>query len=220
MSANVAPNIVRNGLVFDLDAANPKSYVSGSSNWNDLTLNQRSTTLSGSISYSGGGLFFTGSSNAAVSGSTILNNNFSFSVWFKPLGVTNWSPAWSLGSGWGDFTMHSTMTGAIYCGTDIATRFTPSNTGCGDNTIIVNNIYNLTFTYGSTIGSIYKNGVFLTSQTMTAPLNQSNNSLFSTYNVYGVLANVIQYKVQIYNRALAASEVLQNYNALKTRFGL
>lgn len=220
MSAGKGPGIVRNGLVLHLDAANPKSYLSGSTTWYDLTSNTKSTSVSGSIVYSNNSLIFTGSSYAGVSGSVVFNNTFTFSTWFKPLGTTNWSPAWSLGVGWGDFTLHTTIEGAIYCGTDIATRFTPSSTGCGTGAIVANNTYNIVFTYDGTIGAIYKNGIFLTSQTMTPPLNPSNNSLLQFINLYGSLSNAVHYNIQMYNRALSATEILQNYNALKGRFGL
>jgi hypothetical protein len=54
-------NITTNGLVLFLDAANPKSYVSGSTIWNDLTLNQNTTTLVNGPTYSSafaGGVVF------------------------------------------------------------------------------------------------------------------------------------------------------------------
>lgn len=54
-------NITRNGLVLLLDAANPKSYVSGSTSWNDLSLNQNITTLVNGPTYSSsfvGGVVF------------------------------------------------------------------------------------------------------------------------------------------------------------------
>jgi len=36
MAGTVAPDIVTNGLVLYLDAANTKSYVSGSTSWTDI----------------------------------------------------------------------------------------------------------------------------------------------------------------------------------------
>jgi len=44
------PNIVTNGLVLALDAANPKSYVSGSTTWNDLSGNNNHATLTAATS--------------------------------------------------------------------------------------------------------------------------------------------------------------------------
>ena len=45
MAFNYSPKIVTNGLVLCLDAANPKSYVSGSTKWNDLSKNYLNGTL-------------------------------------------------------------------------------------------------------------------------------------------------------------------------------
>jgi hypothetical protein len=44
-------------------------------------------------------------------------------------------------------------------------------------------------------------------------LNGGGTALSSPFNGYIALA-------QIYNRALSQAEILQNYNALKARFGL
>jgi hypothetical protein len=54
-------NITTNGLVLFLDAANPKSYISGSTTWNDLTINQNTTTLVNGPTFSSsfaGGIVF------------------------------------------------------------------------------------------------------------------------------------------------------------------
>jgi hypothetical protein len=37
MAFNYSPKIVTDGLVLYLDAANSKSYVSGSTTWNDIS---------------------------------------------------------------------------------------------------------------------------------------------------------------------------------------
>ena len=57
------PNVVYNGLVLYLDAANNKSYVSGSTSWNDLTSNQNVGTLTNGPTFntgSGGSIVFDG----------------------------------------------------------------------------------------------------------------------------------------------------------------
>jgi hypothetical protein len=43
MAFNYSPKIVTDGLVLYLDAANPKSYVSGSTTWVDMSLGQQFT---------------------------------------------------------------------------------------------------------------------------------------------------------------------------------
>jgi len=45
MSFNFSPKIVTDGLVLYLDAANTKSFISGSTTWNDISKNKNDGTL-------------------------------------------------------------------------------------------------------------------------------------------------------------------------------
>ena len=71
------PNVVYNGLVLYLDAANNKSYVSGSTSWNDLTGNKNVGTLTNGPTFntgSGGSIVFDGVDDYVNLGTSI---NFS-----------------------------------------------------------------------------------------------------------------------------------------------
>jgi hypothetical protein len=99
---------------------------------------------------------------------------------------------------------------------------------------IINTIYNFTATYStSTSVAMYLNGQiqsFSGPNTATNPLitNQvvdldpasicSIGSGAPAENVF--YSNARIYNAQIYNRVLSATEIAQNYNALKSRFGL
>jgi hypothetical protein len=94
---------------------------------------------------------------------------------------------------------------------------TPRSTGIN---IADNNWKNVVLTYQSGVSNgtfIYLNGVSVLTTTITV-LNQINN-LFG-----GAEANASQFAAcqissfNMYNRALSAQEVLQNYNATKGRF--
>ena len=86
-------SIITNGLVLYLDAANTKSYVSGSTTWNDLSRNNNTGTLiNGSTfnSLNGGSIVFDGIDDR-VSGTTInTGQNFTVNCWIFPtlLGAT------------------------------------------------------------------------------------------------------------------------------------
>jgi hypothetical protein len=79
---------------------------------------------------------------------------------------------------------------------------------------------------GATIGSsvktyVYKNGSLLTVGTGTLTWNLLSST---SYFIGKLLTGPHQFigdiaVVQIYNRVLSASEISQNYNNLKTRFG-
>jgi hypothetical protein len=81
------PKIVTNGLVLALDAANTKSYVSGSTTWRDLSGNNNSGSLVNGPTFNnanGGSIVFDGTNDYVdVSNSTSLNpTTISIGAWF------------------------------------------------------------------------------------------------------------------------------------------
>jgi hypothetical protein len=95
------------------------------------------------------------------------------------------------------------------------------------NTMNQTNVwYNVTSVFDDTNNNVKlyvnSNQIYSASET-TSMLVHSNsnllvgwrNSLLASQSFSGNIASV-----QLYNRALSASEVLQNYNAIKSRFGL
>jgi len=63
MAFQYSPKIVTNGLSFYVDASNTKSFVSGSTVWNDLTINSNNGTLTNGPTFSrnnGGSIVFDG----------------------------------------------------------------------------------------------------------------------------------------------------------------
>ena len=55
MATNGGPDIIQDGLVFAVDAANKKSYTSGSSTWVDLAGSNNGTLTNGPTFDSGNG---------------------------------------------------------------------------------------------------------------------------------------------------------------------
>jgi hypothetical protein len=84
------PNVVTDGLVLSLDAANIKSYVSGSTTWYDKSGNGNNGTLTNGPTFdsnNGGNLVFNGTNQYIDCGSSSLLNfgtgNYTIGVWFK-----------------------------------------------------------------------------------------------------------------------------------------
>jgi hypothetical protein len=223
------PNVVTNGLVLALDAANPKSYVSGSTTWNDLSGNGSSGSFYGSPSYdnsNGGGFNF----NNAVSNSGVLcgnpssisfpQNSFSLETWFKLSASTflfnKDAP------NYGGFNLWHTGTAfrfQIYSG---STAPAPINL-LVTYTLNINSYYHLCSTYDGTVANTYVNGTLLGTQTNSSTIPNTTGSLTLGYRDNGVNQNFGSgsiYVAKIYNKALSSQEVLQNYNALKSRFNL
>lgn len=241
MSFNYSPKIVTNGLVLCLDAANNKSYVSGSTSWIDLSPSQNIGTLTNGPTFSstnGGAIVFDGTNDYILGPSaTSLNfgtGNYTLNAWFK----TNTSIRRTILSRF-DYDNTGTIERGYYVDVlstgKIRTSFESNGANyriADSNTSVNTNVYfyvSVTRTNATTI-NVYLNGVFETSNTITlgtpsnidtvtAPFsiarpNDYQTPVFSNY----FIGNIPQ--ILIYNRALSASEILQNYNATKTRFGL
>ena len=85
--------------------------------------------------------------------------------------------------------------------------------------VVANVWYNGAVTFGGSILTVYINGIQVNASTPT--VNTGLGSLilgrFVT-NVFPLAGNIAQYS--LYDRALSAQEILRNYEATKTRFGL
>jgi hypothetical protein len=234
MSFNFSPKIVTDGLVLHLDATNSRSYVSGSTMWNDLSRSGNNGTLTNGPTFNsgnGGSIVFDGTNDYVESGK-INPTYFTISCWFKANGVPSnnddfggvlvisspqlfgglvqYSVAYSWSSQKLNFVVQNNVT----------TTSTPNNSVSG------NTIYYVTAVYTGLRNQIYVNGNFI-----TETVNTTNPTYPTTGNVnvqigrwgyssFGRHFNGNIYQTSIYNRALSASEVLQNYNTTKSRFGL
>ena len=227
MSYNNGPKIVTNGLVLCLDAGNNKSYPSSGTNWNDLSGNNNNGTLTNGPTFTGsfgGSIVFDGTNDYVSSFPTQISGvgSKTVSAWIKinktsRVGLAGIRDGTSQ-TGW-VFTVNRTTYGNL---TYFHTGGSTLEVAAG---IITNTWYNVCVTYNltSTTAILYLNGVQIgsssTSFTAITPSSfkgviGDEDSAFST--PFG--GNIAQ--VSIYNRALSASEILQNFNATKARFSL
>ena len=231
-AATPTSGIVTSGLILNLDAGNASSYPGTGTTWTDLSGQNNNGTLVNGVGYSssnGGALIFDGVNDYVNMESNSAFNlvNISISVWVKldtTSGINIITARYdnlSRNNGWLMFYNPTTQkirfdgreSISAYLGTESI------------NTYSVNTWYNITCTKSSNIWSIYVNGTLDKSQTIglgniTFGTNNmqigshipvDSPSSFGKNSIGGTLA---------YNRALSASEVLQNFNATKTRFGL
>ncbi len=74
---------------------------------------------------------------------------------------------------------------------------------------------------GSGTPSIYVNGTLIGSYPGSMANTPTSGTGFAIGSQWGIrYANTKSGNVTFYNRALSTNEILQNYQALKTRFGL
>lgn len=218
MSTLGGPNSVRGGLVLHLDAANSKSYPGTGVVWNDLSRNGNSGTLINGPSFdsgNGGSIVFDGTDDY-VSLPNDLNYTSEFSAfsWFKSLG----SPLGGYHIIFGGLQLELSVPeyGQIRTGVVTNTRFV-SNHGGG---LTDGNWHNIGFTFNGSVKESYIDGVSVGTQSVTGVLintfpNRTIGRYGSNYFLNGQLNDL-----KIYNRALSGTEILQNYNATKSRFGL
>jgi len=226
MSFHHSPKIVTDGLVMCLDAANRKSYSGNGSIWRDLSGNSNNGSLLNSATFSnenGGTIVLTNAnSNVNCNGFIFNQPNLTFSCWFK----TN-----SIGDGYKHFiskelsckfrtSVNSGQIELLMSTNGIS--WTDSIT-TSSSLISANIWYNVVVTVqsnGSTF--IYLNGISKASSSLSGTLITNSNEInIGSYNQFG--PDTFNGRIaiaKIYNRALSASEILQNYNALRGRFKL
>lgn len=241
-TTNVNVGIVGNGLVMNLDAGNTASYSGSGTTWVDLSGNGNNETLVNSPTYSSanGGFFsFNGtdqySSSSALSGSFA---SFTVIVWFYPTSVTDYQNPIDCNYAYNGTTgnigprleMNSSGTlGWVYSNiTGDNNQFYAHNVV--SNGLAANTWHYTAITYngGTNTSTTYYNGnptgiSRIINGTPTGFVGVMNNVTIgkgfspggAERNFAGRVSNV-----QIYNRALSATEVAQNYNAVAGRYGL
>lgn len=226
MSFNYSPKIVTDGLVLCLDAANPKSYVSGSTTWNDLSSNQLSCTLGANTTYTSsnlGGIFFSGS-NASIPNNPSINfgtGSFSIELMVYLNNINHYflnKSAFGGGRGYGVAIVSNQLYFGLQGDANFNSTITLSTAG-----ITTNNYYHIALVCDrqTTNALFYINGILKATNSISSQTGSldSNSTLFIGSN-YSPLPNQIRHITRLYNKALSSQEVLQNYNAIKGRFNL
>jgi len=210
-------NVVTNGLVLSLDAANARSYVSGSSTWFDVSGYNYSGSLVNGPGFSsevGGSIVFDGTNDTVrcVAFSSV-SNGISISSFFK---VDNLSTS---------RTIIGKNAHLLAIQSDRIEWWPDVRTGQVTKLIRINTNawYHIGVTQTGSICNIYLNGqnIYNNSATNQFALDFTQYTSIGAYNsgterfFSGSIATV-----SVYHRILSDSEMLQNYNASKGRFGL
>jgi len=214
------PRIVTDGLVLALDAGNTKSYLGSGATWTDLSGQGNNGTLVNGVGYNsinGGSLSFDGVDNAIDIGNINPTSGATFNAWIYINGAnTNyggifnrWGPGGN--SLWIGTLQNQSSTIQVYFNGVLVHNIT---------SLSLNTWMLLTVTHTGTNATSYINGI--QTNTNSASLVSSTGTTSIGYDInranYPFKGSIAQ--VSIYNRALAASEIQQNFNALRGRFGL
>jgi hypothetical protein len=225
--------IVTSGLVLALDAADRNSYPGSGTTWNDISGNGYTGSLFNGPTFSNNSIVFDGTNDYIALGTpAILNITGSITInsWVKVIAFPSSDGIGTIYEKGYDNTVEQTFfrfrnnAGAqvievgTYSGTNYMTTYTVGSS------ITIGTWNNIIGQYDGANWNLYLNGVLVSSTLKNqGPLpSTSPSSIGAAYIATGYqrFFNGNIASVQIYNRALSASEILQNYNAQKSRFNL
>lgn len=215
------PSFVLDGLVLYLDAANPDSYPGSGTSWLNIYGSENNGTLTNGPTFNSdsyGNIQFDGLDDYAIVNLTNQYSNYTINFFCK------WNSTEGFGRIFGS-TGQSTYTIRNYLDVNfhynsISNPSSSISLFSGVN-VGINNWCCVTVTVDSLINSvkIYINGVFKNSNNDIPSQNLRTNIYLGGQSPTILSASQFGY-ISIYNRALSAGEILQNYNSTKTRFGL
>ena len=218
-----------NGLILALDAANTKSYPGSGTTWTDISGNGRVGTLTNGPTYNSansGSITFTAASsnNVALTGSTTVSQA-TFTVWLKRSGSQS------------DYAGILFTRGGVSSSISGLNFFsTVNNLGYTWNGAVASTSFNSGLTVPDGIWCMV--ALSLTSTAATLYLCQSSGTTSATNTLSHASTTFDGLKLgwdgtassrymngsiasaQLYNRALSASEIQQNFNAFRGRFGV
>ena len=249
MSVYGGPDIITDGLVLHLDAANRKSYPGTGTAWNDLSGNSYNGTLTNGPVFgntNGGNIAFDGVDDYIDCSDhvddLIFDSPATISTWLMPLSDKNTGstfffiandvdPVSSTG-GYAFIIRYGSTTGSLTGETFVIYRYDGGGQGHQVTLYGVNNGYeyqnqwvNATVVVENNTWKLYVNGIL---QTLTRgtywtgaqfkygeSISPKDRAWIGTPGT-----NIRVASTKVYNIALTQQQILQNYNALKGRYGL
>lgn len=230
MSAYGGPSIVSSGLVLNLDAGNIKSYPGSGTSWFDLSGNAINGTLTNNPTFDSsiknGTLIFNGTNSNIQLGSAsnfMPTTAITVNAWVYSTVVNTYKKIFvTVTAG------TSTIDGIYFSiGPNPYWSYTGIGTASGGNVsagygpaLSANTWYNFCGTYnGSTIAH-YVNGILAGTAAQTGAIKNAGVGRISGYDNNNETWSGYISNFNLWNRALSATEILQNFNALRGRYGL
>ncbi len=220
MSTSYSPKIVTDGLVLALDAANPKSYPRSGTTWSDLSGNNNSGSLISGPTFNGangGSIVFDGTDDYAEIPNVATSKNCTISFWFRDNSPSNFRNILTFQAAVDSNASRIERSSNPY-------EYMSFRGGFVDTTVLFYHTPDtfdfITLTFDAANAKCYKNGV-LTQNTIS-----TNFGAASTIRLGTRLPGNFQCWsgriacVSIYNRPLSQSEIQQNFNATRNRFGV
>jgi hypothetical protein len=217
-------NIVRDSLLTYVDAGIIASYSGSGTTWTDISNNSKNGTLTNGPTFvtgSGGAIVLDGSDDTIEFGSSFSINTFSICVWVN---------AGSTQGVYADILDNNHRGGTSYVCQQDYTNTNQFGFGVGDGsagsstsvfTLTANTWYFLTFTFQNQTKGYINGTLFSTGAVCGNPVYTGIESFrLGGWGGGGRNFNGKYGSMIFYTRALSATEVLQNFNATRTRFGI
>ena len=225
------PRIAKSGLELNLDAGDPASYVGGTT-WKDTANGYNATLVNTIYSSEGGGSMDLDGTDDSVTISSNAAGDFSMKGW-SILTYEFWIKRTDT-TGWGRLLYESTQTSGGFL---VGPAFSSSNyypyidtddgssgnyiSGWGSTT----DWQHLVTTYDGSNVVTYRNGVQVGTQSLTGNIKNQTTGVYG-----GVVFGRTNHggsdwfdgrvaTIRVYQAALSAAEILDNYNKTKGRFG-
>ena len=219
MGRVIGPNIVNDGLVSCWDVGNRASYPGAGTTWPDLVGTDDGVVTNGGSfdSANMGSLVLDGTNDYIISGNTktdfTTDNEITISIWFK---INTFTDVRGLLQFAGSITdTHPWILMRTYGAGTIAWYLNGGYRITHD--VDADTIYHMCLTYDSSTWKGYLNAVL--DGTYTAGIGSKSGANFWIGTGYNGSLAMSCYLCRIYNRALSAADITQNYNAVKSRFG-
>ena len=227
MALQHSPSIVTSGLVLCVDAGNPRSYSGSGTAWNDAISSGYNFTLTNGPVYSSSNLgYFTfdGVNDfASASNNTALDTQTpTVEVWIKTNATSQngfWFEKGSVNTQYSLFQEGASIVWRQYMSSSstLVSQYTTTS-----SYISTSNWAHIVGTYTSGSRITYINGVAVTSDSQTGTINTNTSGMYiGAYGTgTGYFYNGALSICRVYNRVLSATEILQNFNALRGRYGI
>ncbi len=220
------PHIVTDGLVFAVDAGSERSYPGTGSTWYDLSGNGLDMTMAGTVTWNSAGYFTGWSYNNYFSctesyGSILpIGNQARTIIAVVEVGtITGYQHI----THYGNYTTNQAYGLSLLNGKLSDHRWATSNIG-SVGVSASNGVVMLSARHETNTGARFGIDTSYEDISTIIGANTASNIQFRIgsriNNSETWMSNGKIFRVLIYNRSLTDAEIEQNYNALKSRFGL
>ena len=214
-------NLVSSSLVFNLDAGNALSYPSAGTNWNNLVSGGANGVLVNGPTYNSansGSIVFDGVDDYVDLGTSLssqVGSSITVGAFAQISSVVSKNTLISFNGIYNFFLPGNRLTTTYQLYWDSVSGWKNGNT----TSWTTNQWYYFAWTISSTSLTFYLNGVADGTVSITNPIAPSGQVRIGFANA-GEYATGRIANVHVYNSALSAGDILQNFNALRSRYSL